>query len=83
MRKLAIAAALMLLSVGAQGFADETRSSGTNSQGIGVARDSYRAASDPARSDGASTRAGSQSTNTSDHAMRGGERTRTTEHNRL
>jgi hypothetical protein len=83
MKKLAIAAALMLLSVGAQGFADETRTSGTNNQAIGAVRDSYRAASDPARSssDGASSKTGSSNTSARETA-RSNDRVRTTEHNR-
>ncbi len=82
MKKLAIAAALMLLSVGAQGFADETRASGTNSQAVGAIREAYRAASDPAKSDGAaSNRMGSQSNSSRDHVAP--DRNRSTEHNRL
>jgi hypothetical protein len=84
MRKLGLAVAFVLLSAGVQGFADETRHSGTQSAAVGQIHDSYRAASDPARSDSSSNSSRSDRMNSGSSSRSDrNSRERTSEHNRL
>jgi hypothetical protein len=78
MRKLGIVVALMMLSVGAQGLADQTRHSGTMGAAVGAVHENFHAARDTSSSqDGRASNSSNHSS--TDHAA---SRNRTSEHNR-